>query len=85
MIGINSLQSPAANYYAQTPLFGSHDGVTVREPLGSGKGWWAGAPVIWILAAWAGCYALALIVAAWRVRGRSWYGVWNVPSKAAGK
>ncbi len=31
-------------------------------------GWLAGAPVIWILAAWAGCYALALIVAAWRVR-----------------
>jgi len=31
-------------------------------------GYLVGATVIWILAAWAGCYAGALIVAAWRVR-----------------
>jgi len=37
-------QSPGAKYLAQVPLFGPEDGVTVREPLGSGPGWWAGAP-----------------------------------------
>ena len=31
-------------------------------------GWLVGMPIVWILAAWAGCYALALAVAAWRVR-----------------
>jgi O-antigen/teichoic acid export membrane protein len=31
-------------------------------------GWLVGLPIVWILAAWAGCYALALAVAAWRVR-----------------
>jgi O-antigen/teichoic acid export membrane protein len=30
--------------------------------------WLAGMPVVWILGAWAGCYALGLAVAAWRVR-----------------
>lgn len=36
--------NPAAKCFAQIPLFGPEDGVTVREPLGSGPGWWAGAP-----------------------------------------
>ena len=31
-------------------------------------GWLVGAPIVFILAAWAGCYALAVAVAAWRVR-----------------
>jgi len=37
-------QSPGAKYLAQVPLFGPEDGVTVREPLNAGPGWWAGAP-----------------------------------------
>jgi len=37
-------QGPAAKYLAQIPLFGPEDGVTVRAPLDSGPGWWAGAP-----------------------------------------
>jgi O-antigen/teichoic acid export membrane protein len=31
-------------------------------------GWLVGMPIVGILAAWAGCYALAVAVAAWRVR-----------------
>ena len=37
-------QNGANRYYGQVPLFDAEDGVTVREPLGEGNGWWAGAP-----------------------------------------
>ncbi|HUS79625.1 MAG TPA: hypothetical protein VM283_00070 [Armatimonadota bacterium] len=37
-------QTPGARYLACPPLFDPEEGVTVREPLGSGRGWWAGAP-----------------------------------------
>ncbi len=37
-------QRPAAKYIDQIPLFEAEGGVTVREPLDSGPGWWAGAP-----------------------------------------
>jgi len=37
-------QNAGAKYYGQVPLFDAEDGVTVREPLDSGKGWWVGAP-----------------------------------------
>ncbi len=37
-------QTPGMKQMAQIPFFGPEDGETVREPLGSGKGWWAGAP-----------------------------------------
>ncbi len=43
-MAIPQWQRPASKYLAQIPLFGPEDGVTVREPLGSGSGWWAGAP-----------------------------------------
>ncbi len=43
-MAIPQWQSPASKYLAQIPLFGPDDGVTVRAPLGSGPGWWAGAP-----------------------------------------
>ena len=43
-MAIPQWQGPAAKYLAQVPLFGPEDGVTVRAPLGSGPGWWAGAP-----------------------------------------
>ncbi len=39
-------QSTAAKYIGQVPLFGRDDGVTVREPLDEGPGWWAGAPSV---------------------------------------
>lgn len=37
-------QSPGAKYLAAPPLFDPAQGQTVREPLDSGPGWWAGAP-----------------------------------------
>jgi len=37
-------QNPAAKYIARPPLFDPEEGVTVREPLQAGRGWWAGAP-----------------------------------------
>lgn len=39
-------QSTAAKYMGQIPLFGAEDGLTVREPLDAGAGWWAGAPSV---------------------------------------
>jgi len=35
---------PGAKHFACPPLFDPQKGVTVREPLGEGTGWWAGAP-----------------------------------------
>jgi hypothetical protein len=43
-VAIHTWQTPASRYLGQVPLFGPEDGVTVRAPLGEGKGWWAGAP-----------------------------------------
>lgn len=37
-------QTPAHKHFACPPLFDPEQGVTVREPLGEGPGWWAGAP-----------------------------------------
>jgi len=37
-------QRPGARFLAAPPLFDPAEGQTVREPLGSGPGWWAGAP-----------------------------------------
>lgn len=37
-------QTPAAKYLAAPPLFDPAEGRTVREPMASGPGWWAGAP-----------------------------------------
>jgi hypothetical protein len=34
----------AQHAYGQIPIFDPADGITVAEPLGTGKGWWAGAP-----------------------------------------
>jgi len=31
-------------HFGTPPLFAPSEGVTVREPLGRGRGWWAGAP-----------------------------------------
>ena len=40
--------TPGGRHWAHLPLFDPHDTVTVREPLGQGPGWWAGAPsVLW--------------------------------------
>ncbi|MBC7289293.1 MAG: hypothetical protein H5T86_14890, partial [Armatimonadetes bacterium] len=36
--------NPGAKFLAHVPLFDPETGVTVREPLGEGPGWWAGAP-----------------------------------------
>jgi hypothetical protein len=35
---------PASKFLAHLPLFDPEQGTTVREPLGTGLGWWAGAP-----------------------------------------
>ncbi len=35
---------PGAKHFAYPPLFDPEQGTTVREPLGEGAGWWAGAP-----------------------------------------
>ncbi len=37
-------QTPATKYLSRPPLFDPEHGTTVREPLESGQGWWAGAP-----------------------------------------
>ncbi len=39
-------RNPGAKYLAYVPLFDPETGVTVREPLGRGPGWWAGAPSV---------------------------------------
>ncbi|MBP8952475.1 MAG: hypothetical protein KBI47_08800 [Armatimonadetes bacterium] len=39
-----NLRVPAARCFANIPLFEPQAGTTVREPLGAGPGWWAGAP-----------------------------------------
>lgn len=37
---------PSQRVYGLHPLFDPTHGVTVAEPLGTGKGWWAGAPSV---------------------------------------
>lgn len=37
-------QTAGSRFFGYVPLFEPEIGVTVREPLGTGAGWWAGAP-----------------------------------------
>jgi hypothetical protein len=40
----SAVMGPSAKHIACPPLFDPEAGVTVRDPLGEGAGWWAGAP-----------------------------------------